>query len=89
MKTTLREELDNLESKIYKKFNRLTKDRSIKLEQEITVAEYSEINGEFINRDIVLINDGQIIESDGDDTIDFWDLSIQDRLYIVEVLETL
>lgn len=89
MKTTLRGELDNLESKIYKKFNRLTKDRNINLGEEITVAEYSEINGEFINRNIVEINDSQLIENDGDNTISFWDLSINDRLYLIEMLENI
>ena len=89
MKTTLRERLTELENQIYAKFNELTKNRNIILDEEITVAEYSDINGEFINRNIVEINDSQLIENDGDDTISFWDLSINDRLYLIEMLENI
>ena len=89
MKTTLRERLTELENQIYAKFNELTKNKNIILDEEITVAEYSDINGEFINRNIVEINDSQLIEIDGDDTISFWDLSINDRLYLIEMLENI
>jgi len=89
MKTTLRERLTELENQIYAKFNELTKNKNIILDEEITVAEYSDINGEFINRNIVEINDSQLIENDGDDTISFWDLSINDRLYLIEMLENI
>jgi len=86
---TFREKLTELENQIYAKFNELTKNRNIILDEEITVAEYSDINGEFINRNIVEINDSQLIEIDGDDTISFWDLSINDRLYLIEMLENI